>query len=360
MGHAPRHEAPLDGVVHVARGDDALARLDDRWDALVERQARPNPTQTAAWLRHQREWEDGEPLVVTVEADGDLLAAGAFGVQRPGGRLGPRVARWLGAPEQWYAPDVLVAADRPEAGDALVRALLREADAASLPVVHDGPFAAALGRVAPRAVRQGSGAVGWVTPLPTARLERVRSDTAYRTRRAARNGVELGVRIARTPGELGPALERHVALHRRRWDGDPTEQPRYSSTERQRDWYRRLVLAMGEHGRARVVEVVANGEPIAAELAFLAGHGAIAHTPACPRGAPLKSPGHIVLLALIDELLASGVTLLDLGLGAGEPGGPKASHGPAEDRQGPVLVGSGPLRHAALVGALALRARLRG
>ncbi|MEZ5102724.1 MAG: GNAT family N-acetyltransferase [Thermoleophilia bacterium] len=351
-----RPDAAPTATVH--RGDGALAGIDARWDGLVRAQLRPNPCQTAVWLTRLADWDDGEPLVVTVEEDGTLLAAGAFAVHRPAGRLGPSIARWLGPPAQWYAPDALVLPDRPEAGRSLARAVLGEVDGLSLPVVSGGPLSLALAGVAPWATRVGSGARGWVLPLPAARLATVRTAVGQEVRRAARAGVEVGVRVAREPDEIAPALEWHMALHRRRWEDDPAEEARYSATEGQRDWYRRAVLELAGLGCARIVEVCENGEPVGAELAFVVGGGAVAHTPAVPRGSTVRGLGHVLLLGLVEEMTAAGARVLDLGLGAGEPGGPKRRHDPLPETHDHLIVGANRRRQLALRAALGAREAL--
>ena len=102
-------------TVVVETGEGGLAMLDDRWDDLVARQPLPNPLLTAAWLRELARWRTGLPFVVAAESDGTLVAGAALELRRPGGRLGPTVATWLGPVEQIIsagaaAQNILVAA----------------------------------------------------------------------------------------------------------------------------------------------------------------------------------------------------------------------------------------------------------
>ena len=109
---------------------------------------------SATWLRHLVEWEEGRPVAIVVEQDGALVAAGAFGLYRPAGRVGPTFARWLGDYRQWFSPDILVDPEVSGAGEAVVDTLLGLADAVHLPAAENGAAYAALrgaGSVADRA-----------------------------------------------------------------------------------------------------------------------------------------------------------------------------------------------------------------
>ena len=103
--------------VHTETGESCRSLFDDRWDDLVRRQPLPNPTLSATWLRHLVEWkEERRPVAIVVEQDGALVAAGAFDLYRPAGRVGPTFARWLGDYRQWFSPDILVDPEESAAG----------------------------------------------------------------------------------------------------------------------------------------------------------------------------------------------------------------------------------------------------
>ena len=99
--------------MHTALGEDALALLDDEWDALLERQAVPNPLLSAAWLRALAQQEPGTPLVATVSRGSRLLTAGAFALRRVGQSRRLGVATWLGAAPLRITPDLLADPDDP-------------------------------------------------------------------------------------------------------------------------------------------------------------------------------------------------------------------------------------------------------
>src|SRR5206468_2213040 len=66
--------------VRVARGPAACELLDERWDALVRRQALPNPTLSSAWLRALVPAERGKFVAIAVFSGERLVAGAAFAV----------------------------------------------------------------------------------------------------------------------------------------------------------------------------------------------------------------------------------------------------------------------------------------
>ncbi len=335
-----------------------MSLLDERWDDLVRRQLLPNPTLSTPWLRHLLETEPGEPVVIVAERDGALLAAGAFGLYRPAGRAGPLFARWLGDPRLWFSPELPVAPDAATAGEVALDALLGVADIVHLQAPRGGAATAALRARVPWLSALGS-SDGWITPMPPARqeaaLKRHRKDLA----RAARFGSEVGMRRASDPDRVAAALERLFALHAERWRSRSGDVPRFSATEAQRDWFRRVTAAMAERGEARIAEVVENGQLVSSELAFIAGTGGVLHTTATRPGGELKEPGRAVQLEILFELEAAGVRAVDLGLGAGQPGGPKASIGPTRVEVERLLAADSRRAQQLAVAALGLGERLR-
>jgi hypothetical protein len=135
------------------------------------------------------------------------------------------------------------------------------------------------------------------------------------------------VTVVEDPDAVVSGLERLFELHERRWRGRH-EVARFSATEELRVWYRSTVRDMALRGTARLVEVVEDGEPAASLLGFVVGRGALLHTTAVRPGGRLKAPGHLALLAFAEAAQAAGATVLDLGRGSGELGGPKADLAP--------------------------------
>jgi hypothetical protein len=293
----------------------------------VRRQPLPNPTLSATWLRHVVEWEEGLPLAIAVEQDGALVGAGAFGLYRPGGRFGPTLARWLGDHRQWCSPDLLVDPALPAAGAAVMDALLGVAGGVHLSAPAEGPAAAALTARVPW-LTELPGAEGWIAPLPPPRLARALTRHRKDRRRATRRGAGVTTRVASAPDEVLSALERLFVVHATRWRARGGEIARFSTTERHRAWYRRVIEAMAKRGEALIVEVLEDSELFASDLGFLAGRGATAHTTAVRLGGKLDEPGRASLVSMLLALERAGAQAVDLGWGACDPGSPKAALGP--------------------------------
>lgn len=365
---AERRSPRREPTVRIEQGDAALGLVDDRWDELVRRQRVPNPTLTATWLHAVARHEPGVPLVVVVDAGDRLLAAGAFALRRPLGRRSPCVATWLGdAPlpprlgdvPLVMSPDLLVDRTARRAGQQIAQALLDEAVAVHLSVMPlAGAAAEALLDRAPWLSAWRSDEA-WVAEVAHPGLGRHRKEAAYHQRRAERLGAKVEVACSEEPDMVRVALERLFDLYERRWRGRDDELARFGVTEELRDWYRSLTHAMACRGEAKVVEVFEDEEPVAGLLGFVFGRGALMHSTAAQPGARLKRPGHTALLAFVDAAHAAGATVVDLGRGAGEPGGPKADLYPTRvPMAGMFAARSWALQHALEV-PLVLRGRFK-
>lgn len=313
-------------VVRVARGEDAAAALDARWDSLVAAQQIPNATLSADWLRELLPLASGLPLAVTVERGDDLVAAGLFEVRAVGGRRGPRLARWIADTFSIVSVDLPTTLDVPEAAALLVQALLEEAHAVEVRCLAGSPFAHGFETRTPWR-RSHPELDGWVTPLPPPKLASARRRAEYMLRRAERAGVDVAVRVAEEPEPVAMALERLFDLHEERWRGRHEALPRFGATEDQRHFYRRAIGAVARKGRVRLVEVVEDDLPVASYLGLLHGRGALFHTTATRLGGRLRSPGHVGMVALVDAAAAAGAEAMALGQGSGDPEGPKARIG---------------------------------
>jgi hypothetical protein len=345
-------------TVRVETGDSCATLFDDAWDDLVRRQALPNPTLSATWLRHMVEWEEGMPVAIAVEQAGALVAAGAFGLYRPGGRFGPTLARWLGDHRQWCSPDLLVEPALPEAGAAVIDALLGLAGGVHLAAPADGPAASALAARVPW-LTSLRGAEGWIAPLPAPRLKRMLLTDKRDQGKAARRGADVTSRVVSSPDEVLAALERLFVMHAARWRSLGGEIARFSTTERHRAWYRRVVGAMAERGEALISEVSEDGEVFGGDLGFLAGRGALAHTTSMRLGGKLNGPGRAVQLRLFFAFERAGAEAVDLGWGACDPSSPKAAVGPTRVLVRRFIAADSRRSQLALDTALALRDGMR-
>ncbi len=320
-------------------GAGALALLDDRWDDLVARQPLPNPLLSAAWLRELARWRTGLPFVVVAESDGTLVAGAALELRRPGGRLGPTVATWLGPVEQIISADMLGDAGAPSAAEAVAAAVLDKADILSIGAPADGIAARALAAVAPwRSVTIT--AERWIASCQPAALAHARKRAAYELRWAAKRGAEVEIRVACEPDDVAAALVRLFRLNRVRWRDRADETPRFATTHAHRAWNRHAVAALAELGRARVIEVVEDGRMVAGSLSFVHGHGGLGHTQGMQLGGTLREPGHIAVLAAVDALAEAGAGAVDLAYGSGHPGGPKQRLGATGDPLAMIVAAS--------------------
>lgn len=317
----------------VGTGADALDLLGEEWDRLVRLQPLPNPTLTSAWLRALARWGTGVPLVALAEADGALVAGAALELRRPAGRRGPRLAAWLGPAEQLCSPDLLVDPARPEAAAALLEAVLERAHVLHVSAPASGPAVSALATVAPWR-RADPIEQRWIVSCPPARHAYAQRRAAYEIRWAERRGARIEVRVAAEPAEVAAALTRLFRIHRDRWRGRPDLNPRFAATARHREWNRDVVAAMAAQGRVRIVEVVENGRTLGACLGLVEGRGGLAHTQAMRTDGILREPGQVALLRCVETLGEAGATSVDLWIGSGSDGGPKARLGSAPE---PVL-----------------------
>jgi hypothetical protein len=256
------------------------------------------------------------------------------------------------------SPDLLIDRTAPEAGAQIMEALFEEALAVRLDVAPlAGAAAESLLRRAPWLAAWPCNEA-WIADIPPPGLERRCSEAAYHQRRAERLGARIAIRTAEDPDEVGAGLEHLFDLHERRWRGRPDAVPRFGATAEMRQWYRSLIRAMACRREVRVVEICEDDQPVAGLLGLVVGHGALMHTTAAQPGAQLKRPGHAVLLAFVEEAQAAGATVLNLGGGAGDLGGPKADLYPSRVSRAGLYAARSWAIQQALELPLVVRARL--
>ena len=327
--------------VSLTRGPAALELLDDRWDDLLRRQPIPNPLLSATWLRAVARWDVGVPLVLLGECDGRLVAGAAVGLRRRGRGLGPSLATWLGPENLLSYLDILSDPQRPQAGEAVVAALLDEVDALSVRSPASGAMTQALAALAPWR-RETAAFERWLLPCPPPRLEYVRRRVARDLRRADRLGARIDVRVHRDPADVIPALARFFRLYRERWRDRPDEIARFASSHALRRWNMETVSALAADGHVVLVEVTEDGRTVACQLTLVHGGGAIGRVTAVRPGGLLDGPGHLALLAGVEHAVATGTAVIDLGRGTDGPGGSKLRLGPYPDPLLDVFAASTP------------------
>jgi hypothetical protein len=189
---------------------------------------------------------------------------------------------------------------------------------------------------------------GYAVELPPERLGHARAKAAYALRRAARKNATVWTVVHADPAAVRAAFDRLAELYRVRWRGRERQGTSYSDVAVEADRYRRVLPMLAERGLVRIVEVLESGRLVASTLGLLAGRGALFHTTATVPGGALRGPGHIAMLAWVEEAVAAGACGMYLGRGAGEPEGPKARLGAREISLADVLIAPSPGRQRAI------------
>ncbi len=344
---AGRPAAPL--RVETASGREALTALGPEWDVLVDRQRLPSPLLATEWLRGMRAG-DPDATIVLARRGGELVAGGAF--RRT--RIGPAtVGTWLAGAR---LPAVLAAEDEPAASREVVAEMADRCHALWLPRVPAlGPTMGAVGSAVPWRRATVVEPPGYVVRLPPSRLDHARDKAAYAVRRAGRKGAAIRVRTAADPDEIRGAFDRLAKLYRQRWRGREQEGARYSDVAHVPLRYHALLPVIAAAGRVRIVEVYEGAELVASLLGLLCGRGALFHTTATRPDGALRGPGHVAMLAWVEEAAAAGAEIMYLGRGAGQPEGPKARIGAEALPLFDVLAAPSPRRQSLLT--MVLRAR---
>jgi hypothetical protein len=335
--------------VETASGRGALAELGAEWDRLLDRQPLPSPLLATEWLRGTRAGNP-EATIVLVRRGDALVAGGAF--RRT--RYGPAtVGTWLGGAR---LPAVLAAEGEAGAAREVVAAMLERCHALWLPrVPAAGPTIGAIGSAAPWRRATEVQPPGYVVGIPPTRLDHARDRAAYALRRAERKGAGIRVRTISRENEIRSAFERLVRLYQDRWRGREREGARYSDVAEAPGRYLAMLPALAGAGRVRIVEVYEDAVLAASVLGLLAGRGALFHTTATRPGRALRGPGHVAMLAWVDEAAAAGAEIMYLGRGAGQPEGPKARLGAEPLPLFDVLVAPSARRQAALSALLRVK-----
>lgn len=136
--------------------------------------------------------------------------------------------------------------------------------------------------------------------------------------------------VSRGPDEIVEAFERLVTLYLRRWSSDRDAGDAYSDVVTERARYVRLLPALAARNAARIAEVLDGETLLASVLGFVHGSGALFHTTATEAASPVRGPGHLAMLAWVEEAMNLGATEMYLGRGGGDPQGPKARLGATE------------------------------
>lgn len=328
----------------------------DAWDRLVEGASRPSPFLLEPWLgAWWRELADGAELALHVaRADGELVGALPLVVRR---RVGLRVAELPGAKQFPLGDALLHPAAPPGTLPALVGLARASHDYADL---YATPAEGVLASSGVRGVQRLEAPVlslerGWEA-IYRAKVSSAHRSVDRRKRKRLAELGELAVRVARSPGELAPALEECFRVHDLRWAGRGDGSS--FTTTRGRRFHRSAVGALAGRGVPRIVTLELDGRAIAFNLGLvIAGRFCsyrIGFDPALRR----HSPGYLNNLDAIEGACEEGLVAFEF-LGGAEPHKQQLA-----DRAAPLvdlvgLPGSAAGRGAAAVALAVLEARVR-
>jgi CelD/BcsL family acetyltransferase involved in cellulose biosynthesis len=340
-----------------------LLRLAGEWDGLVGAMPRPSPFLLHAWLLEWwRHYGPGAELAVHVVYRGERLVGALPLYTRQ--RSGLRVTEFVGG--TWaILGDLLLAPDE----DAATAAALVEQAASS-----GDDFASLFGL-------PGSSRLVEALPPGALRLiERLEApvmeldgpwDEVYRRRfsakqrserrRRLRKLAELGpveVAVARTPAQLGPALEDAYRVHRLRWQGRRDMSGFITPTGVR--FHRAAVLALAPMDMPRITVVRCAGRPVAFAFSLHFAGATYGVAMAFDPAYAAFGPGLEAKLTSIEAAAAEGITRVEL-LGTDAPHKRRLT-----DRFEPVYQGIGLARtfrgraaSEALVAAIHARRRLK-
>jgi CelD/BcsL family acetyltransferase involved in cellulose biosynthesis len=348
--------------VDTIRDAAGLERLAPRWDGLVFAMARPSPYLLHAWVKAW--WNshgDGADLRIHyVRRNGLLIGALPLCARR---EHGLRVTRFVGGSDSALA-DVLVApGEDPGIAATLAERAADEADdlADLFGLPEHSLLAAALGQGRLTLVpRVGAPvldlAAGW-DAIYRERFSPKHRKAHRRLRRQLDAQGAFESRLARTPAEIGQALEQAFALHALRWRDRP-DRSGFSSPAG-RALHRHALPALAADDLARIITLRVDGRPIAFTAYFLLGESMVLHNLAFDPAFGRWSPGVLATHDALEAAAAEGVQRVEF-LGGEEPYKLALT-----DRLEPLYEGFGLARgargHAAIAGrraALAARREL--
>ena len=150
-------------------------------------------------------------------------------------------------------------------------------------------------------------------------------------------GASIAIEVHRAPDAVLAALERLFSLHEERWS-KRADAVRQFQAEAERQVYRQAIGELARRGEARVVDVREDGHIVASNICLLSGRGAMFHTTATRVGGRLEGPGHVALLAMVEDAMEAGAETIYLGRGLS---GPKRRMRPTLVPAGSVFVARG-------------------
>jgi starch synthase len=357
--------APPESGLRVATvsSESEFARLGASWDELVHAMPRPSPFLLHGWLLDWwRHYGGGADLTVHVAYRGDRLVGALPLCTRR--RFGLRVSEFVGGTWALLA-DLLLA---PVEDESTVSSLVEHATSSSYDFANlfglpgSSRLVAALPPDALHLVERLEAPVldlsaGWDAVYRSKLSSKRRSDR----RRRLRQLEELGTvesSVARTPEELGPALEDAYRVYALRWQG--RHDPSGFITPAGRRFHREVLLRLAEMDVPRIATIRLDGRAIAFALALQLSGRTYGVTMAFDPAYARFGPGAEAKLLSLETAAREGVTRVEL-LGAA------AAHKQRfTGRFEPIYQGIGLARTLrgragaeALVGGIRIRRRLK-
>jgi CelD/BcsL family acetyltransferase involved in cellulose biosynthesis len=344
-------------------GDAEFARLAREWDHLVRAMPRPSPMLLHSWLREWwRHYGEGATLRVYVaRRDGALVGALPLCI-RP--RYGLQMLTFLGGDQSTLADLLVHPNESGEVATALARcAATGEHDFADLFGLPAGSrLVAELGSSQLRLIERVEAPVldfdGDFEAFYCERLSSKKRNQHKRRRRQLDGAGRVEVAVARTPEELGTAIEDAFRLHALRWNGRP-DGSRFATSTGMR-FHRATVRSLGELDVARIVSLKLEGRAIAFHYFFTLERRMYVYRIAFDPGFARYSPGVLNTLDALRLAAAEGATRVEF------LGGADRYKVELTDRFEPLHEGLGLTRTlrgsgavAARVGAIQIRKRLK-
>jgi len=296
-------------MIETVSTTEAFEALEPEWDDLVRAMPRPSPFLLHGWLaewcRHYGARADLRVLVA--RRDGRLVGALPLVMRR---RAGLRVATFMGGAES-VLPDVLLAAGEESV---VSRALARRLEESGCDVVDfdglpaESRIAAALGHrleVIQRLEAPVLDLTGGWDAVYRAKTSSKKRNLHRRRRRQLADLGKLEVCVARSPDELGPALEEAFALHARRWEGRPDGSGFASASGRR--FHRAALARLAAIDAARIVTLRVAGRPAAFHYYFALEGCMYVHRLAFDPTLARFSPGLVNTLDAIEAAADEGL-----------------------------------------------------
>jgi CelD/BcsL family acetyltransferase involved in cellulose biosynthesis len=297
---------------------EELDSLAQEWDELVRAMRKPAPFLlygwVTAWLRHYA--EDAELAIHVGCRDGRLVAALPLVVHR---HLGLRIASFVGSDYPFV--DVLLApGEGLDTARNLVEHTMQDFDCASLGIISaESAIVEACGkrlRLVPRVGAPVFDISGGFEQAYCAKYsKKSRKEHARRQRKLAALG-EVTFDVAKTPEEIGIALDDAFRLHALRWEG------RFDistfGTERGARFYRDVLQRLAESDAAQILTTRLDGKAIAFRCNLTLCQRMFFYRSAFDPAYRRLSPGILSVFEAIKRAESEGFTTIEF-LGGTQP-----------------------------------------